>query len=187
MNTTISNTIWPGVQKTMVGRVVLVLAGTVLLAISAKVQIPFLPVPVTMQTFVVLVLGIVYGSRLGFITGILYLAEGAIGLPVFAKGAGVAYLLGPTGGYLVGFALAMYVVGLFAERQLARTYIQVILVMLVGEAIIFVLGVGWLATMYGLETAITVGLIPFLWIELVTIALATVTVPLVYKRLEQKK
>jgi biotin transport system substrate-specific component len=169
------------------GQALLGLAGTVLLAISAKVQIPFWPVPMTMQTFVVLVLGIVYGSRLGLITGILYLAEGAIGLPVFAKGAGLAYLLGPTGGYLVGFALAMYVVGLLAERQLARTYIQVILVMLVGEAIIFVLGVGWLASIIGIEKAIMGGLVPFLQAELFKIALATVTVPLVYKRLEHKK
>ena len=187
MNTTISNTIWPGAQKSLIGQALLGLAGTVLLAISAKVQIPFWPVPMTMQTFVVLVLGIVYGSRLGLITGILYLAEGAVGLPVFAKGAGLAYLLGPTGGYLVGFALAMYVVGLLAERQLARTYIQVILVMLVGEAIIFVLGVGWLASIIGIEKAIMGGLVPFLQAELFKIALATVTVPLVYKRLEQKK
>ena len=96
-------------------------------------------------------------------------------------------MLGPTGGYLVGFALAMYVVGLFAERQFARTYVQVILVMLIGEAIIFVLGVGWLANIIGIEKAIAGGLVPFLQAELFKIALATVTVPLVCKRLEQKK
>ena len=186
MNTTISNTIWPGIQKSLTGQLLLGLAGTVLLAISAKVQIPFWPVPMTMQTFVVLVLGIIYGSRLGLITGLLYLAEGAIGLPVFAKGAGLAYLFGPTGGYLVGFVVAMYVVGLLAERQLARNYIQVMFAMLVGEVIIFALGVGWLATVIGIEKAIGGGLIPFLWAELFKIILAILTVPLVWKRLDQR-
>ena len=97
-----------------------------LLAISAKVQVPFWPVPMTMQTFVVLMLGIAYGSRLGASTGVLYLVEGAIGLPVFAKGAGIAYLIGPTGGYLIGFVIAMYVVGLLAEKHWDRSVIGII-------------------------------------------------------------
>ena len=95
----------------------LAILGTILLAISAKIKIPFWPVPMTMQTFVVLLLGILYGWKLGLFTVSLYLFEGAMGLPVFAgtpeKGIGFAYFLGPTGGYLVGFLAATYVAGSF--------------------------------------------------------------------------
>ena len=186
MNTTLSNTLWPSMRKSILGRICLALSGTILLAISAKVQVPFWPVPVTMQTFVVLILGITYGSRLGAFTGGLYLLEGAIGLPVFATGSGVMYLLGPTGGYLVGFAVAMYVVGLLAERKLDRSVFQIIVTMLVGEVIIFVFGVGWLARIIGLEQAISVGLKPFLLVELFSIALAAATVPILWKKITPK-
>ena len=107
MNNTISSTIWPAAKNSLLKQALLAFIGTLLLAVSAKVNIPFWPVPFTMQTFVVLILGIAYGSKLGFATGLLYLAEGAIGLPVFATGSGFAYLIGPTGGYLFGFAIAM--------------------------------------------------------------------------------
>ncbi|MBT5226290.1 MAG: biotin transporter BioY, partial [Proteobacteria bacterium] len=107
MHTTLAQEVWPLARDSRVAQAVLVVAGTLLLAVSAKVQVPFWPVPMTMQTFVVLLLGVAYGPRLGVVTGALYLVEGALGLPVFAKGAGIVYLIGPTGGYLFGFVMAM--------------------------------------------------------------------------------
>ena len=101
--------------------IVLAVIGSILLTISAKIQVPFWPVPMTMQTFVVLVLGVAYGWRLAGATVLLYLAQGALSLPVFAAGGGLAYMSGPTGGYLVGFLLAAVAVGWLAERSWARS------------------------------------------------------------------
>jgi len=154
-----------------------------LLAISAKVQVPFWPVPMTMQTFVVLVLGIAYGARLGLATGALYVLEGLLGLPVFATGAGYLYVLGPTGGYLFGFVLAMGVIGWLAERRWDRSVPSIVGAMLIGEAIIFLLGVTWLASIIGMDKALKAGLYPFLAAEVFKVALAAATVPLIWRRL----
>lgn len=108
---------WPSEQAHVFRNVVLMLVGSLLLAISAKIQVPFYPVPMTMQTFAVLVIGMAYGWRLGGATVLLYLAEGAAGMPVFASGAGLAYLAGPTGGYLVGFLASAVLVGFLADRK----------------------------------------------------------------------
>jgi len=181
MHTSLAQEVWPLARDSRVAQAVLVVAGTLLLALSAKVQVPFWPVPMTMQTFVVLLLGIAYGPRLGVITGALYLVEGALGLPVFAKGAGVAYLMGPTGGYLFGFVLAMGVCGLLADRGWSRTAVRMLAVMLVGEILIFAPGVLWLGVAIGMEKAVTFGLTPFIAAEVFKIALAAVTVPLVWR------
>ena len=156
-----------------------------MLAISAKVQVPFWPVPMTMQTFVVLVLAIAYGPKLGFLTGALYLLEGALGLPVFATGVGAAYLLGPTGGYLFGFVIAMSVVGFLVSKGWGQTAFSVMGVMLIGEIIIFSLGVGWLSGAVGFSKAISLGLTPFLLAEAFKVVLAVVTVPLVWRALKR--
>ena len=156
-----------------------------MLAISAKVQVPFWPVPMTMQTFVVLVLAIAYGPKLGFLTGALYLLEGALGLPVFATGVGAAYLLGPTGGYLFGFVIAMSVVGFLVSKGWGQTALSVMGVMLIGEIIIFSLGVGWLSGAVGFSKAISLGLTPFLLAEAFKVVLAVVTVPLVWRALKR--
>ena len=181
MHTSLAQEVWPLARDSRVAQAVLVVAGTLLLALSAKVQVPFWPVPMTMQTFVVLLLGIAYGPRLGVITGALYLVEGALGLPVFAKGAGVAYLMGPTGGYLFGFVLAMGVCGLLADRGWSRTAVRMLAVMLIGEILIFAPGVLWLGVAIGMEKAVTFGLTPFIAAEVFKIALAAVTVPLVWR------
>ena len=109
---TLAQTVWQaeGAARWM-RNVVLVLAGTAILAISAKINVPMLPVPMTMQTFAVLLIAMAYGWRLGAATIIAYLAEGALGLPVFAGGGGLAYMAGPTGGYLFGFVLSALIVG----------------------------------------------------------------------------
>jgi biotin transport system substrate-specific component len=145
--------------------IVLAVLGSLLLALSAKVQVPFWPVPMTMQTFVVLVLGAAYGWRLGLATVLLYLAEGAFGLPVFAgtpeKGIGLAYMAGPTGGYLVGFAVAAALTGWLAERGWTRNTALLAALMLLGHATIFLFGLSWLALSIGWGKAIAAGLTPF--------------------------
>ena len=96
--------------------IVLILFGTLLLAVSSNIQDPFWPLPMTMQTFIVFIIGMSYGWKLAFSTLIAYLVEGALGLPVFAKGGGLLYLIGPTAGYLYGMAIAAGVIGFLAER-----------------------------------------------------------------------
>jgi biotin transport system substrate-specific component len=175
---TLADVLWsPAAGSTAVRAIVLAVIGSLLLTISAKIQVPFWPVPMTMQTFVVLVLGVAYGWRLAGATVLLYLTQGALGLPVFAGGGGLAYMAGPTGGYLAGFLLAAVAVGWLAERGWARSAPSTLAAMLIGTAIIFGCGIAWLATLIGLPQAISAGLVPFLLSEAVKIALATALVP----------
>ncbi|MFM8680718.1 MAG: biotin transporter BioY [Alphaproteobacteria bacterium] len=156
--------------------VLLALAGSVLLTLSAKLKVPFHPVPMTMQTMVVLVLGVAYGSRLGAATVALYLLQGAIGLPVFAdtpeRGLGLAYMAGPTGGYLAGFLAAAWLAGTIGQGGLLRLAAA----MLAGHAVIFAFGLAWLATAIGLEKAWLVGAAPFLLATLLKSALGVALV-----------
>ena len=121
----------------------LMLIGTLILAFSSNVQVPFWPVPMTMQTFAVFIIGMTYGSKLAFFTLLLYLFEGAIGLPVFAKGGGLLYLTGPTAGYLYGMTLAAGVVGFLAERNFNDSYFKSLISLLIATSIIFIVGVGY--------------------------------------------
>jgi biotin transport system substrate-specific component len=172
---TIVDALWPasGASRTL-RAVLLALLGSALLIVSAKVQVPFYPVPMTMQTLVVLLLGLALGWRLAFATVLLYLAQGAIGLPVFAgtpeKGIGLAYMLGPTGGYLVGFALAAAVTGWIAGHR--RDLLALVGAVLAGTATIWICGLLWLASLVGFQQAIALGLVPFLLGDLVKAALA---------------
>lgn len=153
----------PHSRVALTSRVIAILLGTVLLALSAKVQVPFWPVPMTMQTLVVLLLGTAYGARLAVATVLLYLAEGLAGLPVFAGvGAGPAYMAGPTAGYLVGFIAAAWLAGALAERGWDRSLLGVTAAMALGHGVVFVPGIAWLATFLGIDKAIAVGLLPFL-------------------------
>ncbi|MBP2292714.1 biotin transporter BioY [Azospirillum rugosum] len=137
--------------------------GSALLAVSAKVQVPFWPVPMTMQSMVVILLGMAYGSRLAMATVLLYLLEGLAGLPVFAgAGAGPAYMAGPTAGYLLGFVLAAGATGWLAERGWDRSPLKAVAALALGHALLFVPGVAWLAVLFGGEKAVAVGLTPFL-------------------------
>ena len=167
----------------------LILAGSLLLTLSAKIQVPFYPVPMTLQTLVVLLIGVSYGWRLGFATVLAYLAQGAMGLPVFAgtpeKGLGLLYMAGPTGGYLVGFALAAGLTGWLAERGLDRSVIGTAIAMIAGNLVIYVFGLAWLANFVGFEKAVTLGVIPFLFGDLVKIMLATASLPVIWKFLNR--
>jgi biotin transport system substrate-specific component len=168
----------------------LAIAGTLLLWLSAKVKVPFWPVPMTMQTFMVLALAAAYGFRLGTATVLLYVLQGAAGLPVFTgtpeQGIGLAYLAGPTGGYLLAYPLAAALVGWFAERGYDRRPVALFSVMLAGDAIIFALGFAWLAWLaalpssaagLGAQAAFAAGVAPFLLGDLVKVGLAAALIP----------
>ena len=151
--------------------------GSLILWASAKISVPFWPVPMTLQTGAVALIGAAYGWRLGAATVILYLLEGAVGLPVFegtpAKGIGIAYMLGTTGGYLLGFAVAAALIGWLAERGLDRNPIKLFGAMVVGDVIIFALGLLWLGTVVGWDKPVLEwGLYPFILGDLVKLALA---------------
>ena len=175
--------LWPAGNNTAFRNVVLVLLGTAILALSARVQVPFYPVPMTMQTLVVLLLGASYGWRLAGITVLAYLLEGAIGLPVFASGAGLAYMMGPTAGYLAGFVFAAMAVGYFAERGLDRKFTTALTMFFVGEVIIFGFGLAYLSTLIGPQKAIMAGLYPFIPGEALKLGLGVALMPLIWRKL----
>ena len=162
----------------------LVIFGTLLLTVSAKVQVPFWPVPMTMQTFAVFIIGMTFGSKLAFFTLLLYLFEGAIRLPVFAKGGGLLYLTGPTAGYLYGMTIAAGVVGYLAERNFNDSYVKSLFSLLIATSIIFIFGVGYLGSVIGYEKALAGGLYPFLPSELFKIALAVAIIPSITKTIK---
>ncbi len=159
---------------------VLVLAGCGLLALSAKVQVPMYPVPMTMQSLVVVMIGAVYGWRLGAATLIAYLAQGLAGLPVFAGAvAGPAYMAGPTGGFLLGFVAGAFATGWMVENGFGRSTARLFVAMAVGHAVLFALGFAWLA--YGLNLgparAFAVGVAPFIVGSVVKTLLGALLVP----------
>ena len=161
--------------------ILLALFGTFLLAISSKVQVPFWPVPMTMQTFVIFLIGMTYGIRLSFATVALYLFEGAAGLPVFASGGGIAYLIGPTAGYLYGMLFASVAISYLANLGFSKTYFKATLSLLFGSIIIFSIGIIYLGSIIGYEKAIAAGLLPFIPSELFKIALAVSLIPTIQK------
>lgn len=151
--------------------------GSLILWASAKISVPFWPVPMTLQTGAVVLLAAAYGWRLGLATVVLYLLEGAVGIPVFegtpAKGIGLAYMVGTTGGYLIGFAVAAAVVGWLAERGFERNPIKLFGGMVLGDAFVFALGLLWLGTVVGWDKPVLEwGLYPFILGDLVKLALA---------------
>ena len=172
--------IFQGINQNIIN-VLLILFGTLLLTISAKVQVPFWPVPMTMQTFVVFLIGSTYGVRLSFITLIAYLIEGAIGLPVFAAGGGIVYLTGPTAGYLYGMTLSVVVISYLANLGYSKTYFKAALSLLLGSVIIFSFGLVYLGSIIGYEKSIQAGLLPFIPSELFKIALAVALIPTLNK------
>ena len=161
--------------------ILLALFGTLLLAISSKVQVPFWPVPMTMQTFVIFLVGMTYGVRLSFVTVALYLLQGAAGLPVFASGGGIAYLMGPTAGYLYGMLFASVAISYLANLGFSKTYFKATLSLLIGSIMIFLIGIIYLGSIIGYEKAIVAGLLPFIPSELFKIALAVSLIPTIQK------
>lgn len=155
--------------------------GSLILWASAKVSVPFWPVPMNLQTMAVAALAACYGSRLGALTVALYLAEGAAGLPVFTgtpqQGVGIAYIMGPTGGYLLGMVVAAWLIGWLAERGFDRSVLSLYAAMAAGDAIVFALGLAWLGGVIGWDKPVlALGLYPFLLGDSLKLALAAALV-----------
>jgi biotin transport system substrate-specific component len=161
----------------------LILTGSWLVALFAQVEIPLQPVPITGQTFAVLLVGALLGSKRGAAAMIAYIAQGGLGLPFFAGGAaGMGILTGATAGYLLGFVGAAYAVGWLAERGLERSVRTSILPFLVGTVIIYVFGVAWLSILLGsLSKALQFGMLPFVMGDLVKLGAAALILPGAWK------
>lgn len=167
-------------------QVALVILGIAVLAIAAKISVPMWPVPITMGTFAVLTLGAAYGPRLGLVTIIGYMLIGALGLDVFAGSSaetyGLTYMMGGTGGYLVGYVMATLALGVFARLGWDRSFVWMALAMLIGNVLIYVPGLIWLGQLYGWDQPILQwGLTPFLIGDALKLALAAAVLPLAWK------
>ena len=164
--------------------VVLAVCGALALALSAKVQVPHFPVPATLQTFALLVLAALAGRKTAVAAVVLYLAQGAAGIPVFAgAAAGPAYFAGPTAGFLVGFLPAAFLAGFLADRGMARKLPTALLAVLAADAVIFACGIAWLAVFLGdFHKAVALGLIPFIGIESSKVILAACVVHIFARR-----
>jgi biotin transport system substrate-specific component len=174
---------WPRLDR-RVRDFLLVVTGSLLVAAMAQVKIPlpFTPVPITGQTFAVLLVGAVLGARKSVASLSLYVAAGALGLPIYAGGAGGwATFLGPTGGYLIGFIFAAYFVGRLAETGRDRRLSSALLVFLAGEVIIYMFGLPWLSLYVGVQKIFVTGLIPFLPGDAIKLVAAALALPAAWR------
>ena len=163
-------------QSNIIKSLIVIFLGSIALAISAKVKIPFYPVPMTMQTFVVLFLGISFGYKIGLATISLYLLEGIVGLPVFSnspeRGVGLIYFTGPTMGYLIGFLSACFLASFI---KIDDNYFLIFIKLILSVSTIYILGILWLGVIIGWEKPIVqLGVTPFLLAELFKISLLTI-------------
>lgn len=193
MSTTVSNSVlseefWSAEGNALwVKRVVLVVLGITALTIAAKIKVPVWPspVPITLGTFAVLTIGTAYGPRMGLATILGYMLIGALGFDVFANSAagtsGIEYMMGGTGGYLVGYVLATLTLGYAARRGWDRNVLLLAVGMFLGNLIIYVPGVMWLAHLYTWENAFAWGVTPFLIGDAMKLVLAALIVPAVWK------
>jgi len=165
----------------LVWQVLFAVVGTAILAISAKTKVMLGPVDLSLQTLAVFLIGAAFGARLAAATVVLYLVEGMLGLPVFQgtpeKGIGLAYMMGPTAGYLAGFLVAAVVVGWAADRGLDRRIPTFAAAVLLAEVAILGLGFAWLSTLIGMEKAWQFGVAPFIVADLIKVALAALLAP----------
>ena len=175
----------------IIKQALIIIVGSILLAISAKIKIPFYPVPMTMQTFMVLFFGLAFGYKIGLTIVTLYLLEGIIGLPVFAntpeKGIGLTYFIGPTMGYLIGFLIAVYFAGIRRDWLIWSNYqllnsLTIFIRLIFSVSFIYILGLLWLGTLIGWDKPIyKLGAEPFLLAELFKITLLTILYPWIKK------
>ena len=191
---TLAGVVWPeqGSTRLRVARAALrALVGSAVMALSAKLAVPFYPVPLTMQSLAVLLIAACFGARLGAAVMVLYLVEGALGLPVFAgtpaHGVGLPYMLGPTGGYLLGYVPAAYAVGFFAERGADRSPPQLLGAMTLGHAVLFAAGYAWLAHLIGTQAAWNAGVMPFVLGTVVKTLLGALVVPSVWNLVGRRR
>lgn len=174
----------------LASQLLLAVAGSLLLVASAKTKVVFGPVDMSLQTLVVLGIGAAYGLRLGLATIMLYLAQGAMGYPVFQstpeKGIGLAYMLGSTGGYLAGFVAMVAIVGWAVDRGWGRSVVKMLGVMLVAEVVMMAMGFSWLSLLIGAEKSWQFGVVPFIVPDLIKVALAAAAVPAIWALLPKK-
>ena len=173
-------------KNSLLFNLISIITGSFFIAISAQVAIylPFSPVPVTAQTFAVLLTGVLLGSKRGSLAVLLYLFEGFYGLPVFASGnSGFIYLAGPTGGYLLGFLPAAYICGLLAEYGWDRHFLTALLVVFLGNIIIYICGILWLSRFITGDKLLLLGFFPFMPGEIIKMVLATILLPSGWKLL----
>ena len=163
--------------------IILPITGSILLTLLSKIRIvlPFSPIPITGQTFGVLLLALLLGKNRAFLSVMFYILEGISGVPVFAFGGGPVYLLGPTGGYIVGFLVAAYIVGTLSDRGWGKNFHQCLLAVIVGELCIFTFGMLHLLFFLPYRNIISAGLLPFIPGELVKISLLFVSYPMLWK------
>jgi biotin transport system substrate-specific component len=191
-NLPLAAALWPNRSDRFSGAlraIVLVVAGTALLTLSAKIKLPLPYVPMTLQTLVVLLIGAAYGWRLGVTTVIAYLAEGAAGLPVFAgPSGGLAPLVGPTAGYLFGFVAAAFITGWLSERGWDRSVPWLFAAMGIGHIVILAAGFAWLAfgVRLGIEKAWLVGVVPFIAASVIKNALGAVLIPAIRRAVDRR-
>ncbi len=166
-------------KATLLRNVVLVLSSTTLIALCARISfpVPWSSVPITGQTFAVLLTGALLGSRLGALSVVAYLAQGAMGLPVFAYGGGAAYFAGPTAGFLIGFVPMAFIVGYLCERGWDRRPWTAAPAMLAGSVVLYIFGLSWLARFVPGDSLLAAGLTPFIAGDLTKIVLATIALP----------
>ena len=163
--------------------ILVIFLGSILLVISSKIKIPFYPVPMTMQTFVVLFLGMSFGYKVGLATVSLYLFEGIIGFPVFSnspeKGVGLVYFTGPTMGYLIGFLFATFLAGYFNfKKNILLNFVK----LLVSVSVIYIFGIFWLGNLIGWDKPIIqLGVTPFLLAELFKISILALLAKNIFK------
>jgi len=188
---TLSQVLWSDRSNQWARFAFFAIAGSIALAVSSKISIPAMPVPFTLQTLVVLLIGFAYGPKLAGATVGLYLLQGAFGLPVFQgspeKGLGLAYMMGPTGGYLLGFFFAAIFCGKLAQKGWDRRFSTMALGMVLGNVIIYAFGLAWLGSLIGWEKPILqYGMTPFLIGDLIKIVFAVALVPMIWKRVNKK-
>ena len=171
-------------QNAVLTDLILIVMGSLVVAAVAQITInlPFSPVPITGQTFAVLLIAMLMGAKRGAATLGLYLAEGAAGLPVFANArAGIAVIIGPTGGYLIGFIAAAWLLGTLAERGWGKSLLSTLGAFALGSIVIYIFGVAWLSTFLGLQPAIAAGLTPFIIGDVAKAILAAAILPSAWK------
>ncbi len=188
-HTTLASRVWTQDNSSALLRNgALMILGSLFIAIAAQINVPMQPVPMTLQTLAVLIVGGAFGLRLGVATLVLYIWEAAVGLPVLAEmKSGLAFLMGPTGGYILGFVIAAGLVGWFAERGFDRSTPKMLFVMLLGAAVIYIPGLIWLSGFVGgFDKAVTFGLAPFWLGDVVKAVIAALAFPLCWKLLGQR-
>ena len=180
----LSDRLWPAATSDLTRKAILAVLGSALVAIAAQINVPMIPVPMTLQSLAVLAIGAAYGSRLGAATLALYALEGAVGLPVFAEFKSGVMLA--SFGYVLGFIAAAYVVGYLAERGWSRSIPKMFAAMILGAVVLYIPGLLWLAAWIGAEKAIQFGLLPFIGGDLVKAAIAALGFPAAWSLLGKR-